>query len=141
MANKVILRGKGWKEEGTLDAAASPGMFCSLSADGKYDPGHGGADGADIECLILEEDALQGKTLDQAYSSGDRGFFHIPIPGDVCNLLVTDGESIAVGDILIEDASTGLWIEAAGTEAKLKFKALEAAAPSGANGFCKCRCM
>ena len=135
----LILTGRQF--EGEADAAISPGMACVLSADGNYDPWGGSANGENDEVLIALEDALQAKTIDDAYADGDQLFMCAPLPGDVVLVLVKDGESVAVGDKLIREnnSNSGLYIKTTGSPETEDFKALEACAPSGSNKLCKAR--
>lgn len=96
----IVLKGKGHYDEGESDAAISCGMAVALAADGNWDPTT-----STVGLSIAVEDALQGKTVDDAYADGDRLFLYHPVPGDVVNVLVTSGENIAVGDKLA--VSTG----------------------------------
>lgn len=141
--NTIVLKGKGHHEEAFIDEVASPGMAVELAADGKLDQ----VQSTQAEALknvaglkILKEDALQGKTVADAYAAADLAFYYEPVPGDHVQLLIKDGETIAVGDtIVVEGAGSGLFVEAAGTETRYQAEALEAVSPSGANGLCKCR--
>lgn len=139
-SNTIVLKGGNHFDEVTLDAAASPGSAVELAADGKYDP----VVSTQAEALkgglqpILCEDALQGKTVDDAYSSGDKAQAYYAVSGDQIQVLIKDGETIAVGDlVIVEGGGSGLFVEAAGTETAYQGRALEAVSPSGANGLCK----
>ena len=132
----------GHHDEGIADSAISPGMAIELAADGKYDQVQSAlAEAMKREFPIAKEDSLQGKTIDDAYAQGDRVFFWIPLPGDRANLLVKAGQNITVNDVLVVEAGgSGLWVEAAGTEFRYTFKALESSGGAlAANGFIKAR--
>mgnify|MGYP007077480912 CR=1 FL=1 len=127
--NTIVLKGKGHHDEGEAGAAISPGEAIRIQSDGTYDPesqsppdattGHRGL-------YIAKEDALQGKTVDDAYASGDTVFFYTPLPGDVCQILVKSGEDIDVGDeIYVEGAGSGLFIESTTATDHAQFEALE----------------
>jgi hypothetical protein len=138
--NKIVLKGGGHYDEGTLDAAVSCGSAVELAADGNFDP----VQSSQAEALkqgiplIAIEDALQGNTVDDAYASGDIVFTYQPVAGDHLQVLVKDGETIAIADkLVVEGGGSGLFVEAAGTETAYQVKALEAVSPSGANGLCK----
>jgi hypothetical protein len=138
--NTIILKGGNHQIEVTLDAIASPGMAIELAADGKYDP----VASAQAEALkqgiqpVLIEDGLQGKTVDDAYASGDKAQAYQAVAGDHLQVLVKDGETIAVADkLVVEGGGSGLFVEAAGSETAYQVKALEAVSPSGSNGLCK----
>jgi hypothetical protein len=131
---------KGTFNEGEVGAALSPGMAIELQADGAYDPLQAAiGEAVKGEVIVAIEDALQGKSVDDAYTVGDPVQYYIPLPGDEMNVLVKDGETIAIGDDLVTEATSGLFVEAAGTEGRYMFKALEAASPSGANALVRCR--
>lgn len=142
----IHTRGKSkahW-DEGVLDTAASPGMHIAMAADGKYDPSPAAtAELAKVRPKVVREDSYQGKTVNDAYIIGDRVFYFTPMPGDHCLLLIKSGQNIVVGDTIIaEGGGTGLWIEAAGTEAAYHFQALDSSAGVlGANGLIKCECL
>lgn len=137
----IVLKGKGHYDEGEADGAISPGMAVELAADGKYDAQVAAQAAALKQGLkVALEDALQGKTVADAYAAGDRLFFYSPLPGDHIQVLVKDGQTIAVGDsLVVEGGTSGLFVEAAGTETKFQLEALEAVSPSGSNLLCKCR--
>jgi hypothetical protein len=125
----IVLKGKakGHHEEGILGTVATPGMHVTLQANGQYNISpEATAELVKRGIFIVKEDELQGKTITDAYAVGDLGFFYKPVPGDHLNLFVKTGLNIAVGDIITaEGGGTGLWIEAAGTEAAYKAQAYE----------------
>lgn len=69
------------------------------------------ADGAIGPICVLREDSLQGKTLDDAYVSGTRGFLYWPVAGEQLNMLINDvagtGDDYAIGDALMVEQTTG----------------------------------
>jgi len=143
MSNIIVLKGKGNYIEKVTDAICSPGMGMELAPDGKVDRLQAtlaeAAKGV-AGLKIAVEDALQGKTVTQAYAVGDVCFMYEPLPGDEVQLLIKDGETIAIGDtILAEGGGSGLFIEAAGTETNYVAEALEALSPSGSNGLVACK--
>lgn len=91
----IVLKGKGHYDEGEADAAISCGMAVAMAADGNWDPTT-----STVGLSIAVEDALQGKTVNNAYADGDRLFIYHPMPGDVVNVLVVSGTNVAVGDKL-----------------------------------------
>lgn len=125
--NKIVLKagftdGGAEHEEGELKAAATPGMNVVLAADfsvmgrDKYTPGSTdyvgtgtGITTAKQPLKILKEDALQGKTINDAYASGDNAFIHIAKPGDVLQVLVKSGETVVKASGLTAD-STGKFV-------------------------------
>ena len=144
MAFTIVLKGNGYghHDEGVADAAISPGESIQLASDGKYDPNPATkAESIKGDLLIATEDGLQGKTVSDAYASGDKVFFYIPCCGDHVNVLVKSGEDIAVGDKLnVEGGGSGLFVEAAGADALYQLTALESSGGAlGANTLLKCR--
>jgi hypothetical protein len=125
----IVTRGmaKGHHDEGILGTVAIPGMHVTLQADGEYDKSpETAAELVKTQVLIVKEDQLQGKTINDAYAVGDLAFLYTPIPGDHINALIKTGANIAVGDkITPEGGGSGLFIEAAGTEAQYRAKARE----------------
>lgn len=143
MAFTIVLKSNyGHHEEGIADAAISPGESIQLASDGKFDPNPATkAESIKGGLLIATEDALQGKTVADAYASGDTVFFYIPCRGDHVNVLVKSGQDIAVGDVLnVEGGGSGLFVEAAGADARYQLTALESSGGAlGANTLIRCR--
>ena len=122
-SNKIVLKGDfGMHEEGRLNAIAYPGMNVVMTADFSslerhvYTPG--GTDyvgtGTGITTTkapvkVLKEDALQGKTVDDAYAADDPGFIYIPQPGDMLQVLVLSGQNVDKGEGL-SAGSDGKWV-------------------------------
>jgi len=104
----IVLKDKGHHDEGIADAAITPGMAVAMAADGKWDPTT-----STVGLTIATEDALQGKTITDAYAQGDRLFMYHPVPGDHVNVLVPTGQDIAVGDKLAVGTG-GKFVETAG---------------------------
>ena len=94
VGNSIIVRAERDNyDEGVLAAIAKPGMNIVLGSAGTYTPGVGLA-----QTAIVIEDALQGKTMSDAYASGDLVRFITPEPGDRVHLLCLSGEDISVGE-------------------------------------------
>ena len=85
-------------EEGRAGAAITPGMLIALNNAGAYVP-HAAADGAAQKAFALE-DALQGKTIDNNYESGDLVRFIIAGPGDHILAILEAGANVADGALL-----------------------------------------
>ena len=78
----------GHHREAILDAALLPGQnVIPIAATGHIDDGV-----ATTGLRILKEDALQGKTVLDAYAIGDQGQYCIPQKGDRILVLVLSGE-------------------------------------------------
>lgn len=113
--NKIVLlasysEGGTESEEGPLAAPASPGMnvvpTTAADAQGRrtWTPGAtpvgGTAAGAAAgPVTVLKEDALQSKTVNDAYASGDNGFYHRAKKGDKFQVLVASGQTVLKGDL------------------------------------------
>jgi hypothetical protein len=138
----IVLKGYGHHEEGVLGTIAAPGEAIELQGDGEYDRLVSVVATALKGGLkIVKEDALQGKTVDDAYAIGDTVFLYSPIQGDHVQVLVKTGEDIDIGDnIVVEGGTSGLFVEAAGTETKFQLEALEdSGGVLAANTLIKCR--
>jgi hypothetical protein len=112
----IVLKGHGHHDEGRCGTAISPGMAVEMAADGEFDPTVS-AQAAALKggLKVAKEDALQGKTIDDAYAVGDVLFYYEPEPGDVIHALVKAAANIAVGDkLVVEGGGSGLFVEAAG---------------------------
>lgn len=109
----IILKALGHHDEGIADATIYPGEAVRLAADGKYDPETlSAAEAARRGLKIAKEDALQGKTITQAYAAADVLFFYSPIPGDHIHALVKTGEDINIGDFLgVEGSGSGKFVK------------------------------
>jgi hypothetical protein len=144
-SNTIVLKGKGHHDEAVTYEAISPGMGAELYLDTTLKLAK--PQGTQAETLkagisIVKEDALQGKTVDNAYAAGETGFYYTPLPGDHINILIKSGEAVALGDVfVIEAGGSGLFVEAAGTETKYQFKALEAAGTLAANTLVEAVCI
>lgn len=125
-ANTIVLRGDedGPYVEGILAAAASPGMNLVMTAaiDAQlrdtYTPGATPAGGtaagaASGPIKILREDSLRGKTVTDAYAAGDDAFVYIPQKGDILQVLVATGQTVAKGNGAAAGAD-GRWSTATG---------------------------
>lgn len=99
--------------EGTLAAGQTPkpGQFLRLNEDGTYSVWNGEVDGERDELILVVEDHLQGKTLNDAYQGGSRFFAYIPLPGDevqaLFNYEADASTSVTAGDKLVIKSGTG----------------------------------
>ncbi len=130
---------------GEADAAILPGEMVELETDGLFDP----LQSTQAEACkgiaglkIATENALSGKTVLDAYADGDQLFYFQPNNGDHCLVLVTSGENITIGDVLVPvGGGDGKFVEAAGTETRYFFEALETTGALGADTLVKARCI
>jgi len=100
MANRIHSKGDWRHEEASAGAAGIyPGMLVMLNSAGAvvvHD-----TEGGNAECAIVMEDALQGKTVDDVYTSGEIVFYGIPVTGAVFNVLLEAGQTAVIGSKLI----------------------------------------
>lgn len=116
MANTIVLSGKGHYIEGTADEGIYPGMPVQLMSTGNYRMWDGTANECDLDILAIE-DALQGRNHTTTYATGERLLMYIPLSGDVCQVRLKTSENVAIGDRLVREDNTGLWIKSTGAAA------------------------
>jgi hypothetical protein len=79
--------------------------------------------------VVLTEDHLQGKGIDQAYENGKMGHFYVPLAGDELLMILGDvsgtGDAHTIGELLLVDDGTGELIVTTGTPQKESFICLE----------------
>jgi hypothetical protein len=88
------------------EADIYPGMLLEMASDGeviKHDSEYGFG-----EFMIAAEDALQGHTVDDAYTIHEIVQCLLPTKGAEVNLLIEDGEDVEIGEILVSSAN-GHW--------------------------------
>lgn len=131
--------------EGVLAAGQTPkpGQHISLKSDGTYEAWNGAADGERDEVIILCEDILRGRTVDDAYAAGDRFRAYIPLPGDEVQCLFGNAsgtaDDVLVGDKMIIDDGTGKVIVTTGSPESEPYRALEAITDPTADQLLLCR--
>jgi len=132
---RISAKGDYRQEEGRGDATISPGMLIELMSTGYVSP-HA-TEGGFAEAAFATEDALQGRTVSNNYSSADLVTYILPVKGAVVNALIEAGQSIAIGDKLIS-AGNGKLIEngqeASATTVKQIIAIAEAANDLSASG-------
>lgn len=125
--NKIVIKGKYSEggvehEEGPTKIAAYPGMNMVMTNDHEqqgrqvYTPGstdYAGT-GTDVTTakapiMILKENVLTSGTVDTVYEALDNCFIHIASPGEILQVLVLSGQTIAKGGGLSAN-SNGKWI-------------------------------
>ena len=108
MANRVHNAGPFEQNEAVAgESGIKPGMLLKLNSSGQVikHATEGGVLGD--EKLFAMEDALQGANADTAYTSGEIVTYMVSPPGSIINMLIEDGQDIAVGDKIMS-AGNGL---------------------------------
>ena len=101
-ANRIHSKGPYIREEAVAaEDGIYPGMLLKLDSNGKFAI-HDDAGGR-AEALFAEEDALQGKTVDDAYSAGDTVTAILPGLGSEVRALIADGNDVSIGDRLVSN--------------------------------------
>jgi hypothetical protein len=127
--NRIVIQGdqgKGNYEEGTIKDTSSPGTIMQVQAaalDGNrrfnWIAANSGTDGLNKASAVLREDLTQGLPMTTAYVTSTHCFLYHPIPGDELNCILGEvagtGNTYAIGDMLMQDAETGLLVPAAST--------------------------
>ena len=99
IVKRIAKKGEYRHEEAVAgEAGIYPGMQIKLNSAGAVikHATEGGALGDEI--LIAAEDALQGKTVDDVYTSGDIVTYYIPTRGAVMNMIAEAGTALGIGD-------------------------------------------
>lgn len=91
-------------EEGVAAAAITPGHLVEVNSDGKLQV-HS-TEGGNVLPMVAIEDSLQGGLITKAYAADDRVQAWIPTRGDIANMILADGETVAIGDF-VESAGDG----------------------------------
>jgi len=144
---ELKIDGSSRYEEGFASAAISPGMLIERTPGtlGNEVTPHNFAGGGG-EVMIALEDALQGKTINDAYVAASAGPPAVPADmisyrlakaGEEYFVLLKDGEVAADGDPLTSGGDGTFTVAAAGEE--VLAVAVEALSPSGANAHIKAR--
>jgi len=130
------------KRSAVIDAGNTilPGMLVALDADGEWELLTTGGGASDF--YIADMNTIEQKAVTEALTIGDTASAFVPEVGCTYNIILKDGEDVAVGDPLTSEASSGLVVGATLTGATpdtVMFVAEEALAPSGANGRIRAR--
>ena len=99
MANRIHCKGSYRHEEMKAnEASIYPGMLLKMDSNGEVGmhDDQGGALGDEI--LIAEEDALQGTTVDHAYSDDEIISIIIPNKGSVVRMRLAENEVLSIGE-------------------------------------------
>lgn len=95
----IKLKVKGSDDELIAAGAITPGHLVKRSSATQCVV-HATA-GGPAERMFACEDALQGKTVDDAYASTNPVSLVRALPGDRINAIIKAGENIAAGDLLV----------------------------------------
>lgn len=99
-ANRIQLDGESFVlEEAPAHEALSPGHLIEKNADSEVQL-HATEGGFGL-VMVAAEDALQGKTTDDAYAAADIVQCHIQRSGTRFQGLLRAGENVAIGDALV----------------------------------------
>jgi hypothetical protein len=150
--SKIHLIGEGRYEEGQAAGILKPGHLLRLTTGGSASTEDSGRDrrllvhnevGGPCEAMFATEDALQGKTIDDAYAIGDRVFYVIANKGDVVQALLSGGEITNIGSYLVSNGDGTLQVEAGSDAGQARIAvALEAVDQSSSDevdSWVKCR--
>jgi len=90
-------------EEYAAAATLYPGNLLEITSAGTVQK-HSGA-GKTAPCLFALEDALQGKTIADAYSAGDKVQVWVAVPGEIVYARLADEETVVIGDFVESNGS------------------------------------
>lgn len=114
MASQTIkIKSDGPQDEALAAAALSPGHLIQHDSNGKVLKHN--TEGGYSDVKFAEEDALQGKTVADAYAAGDVVTFRNYRRGDIVNALLKAGVSYSKGDKLISAGDGTLKKQSAAT--------------------------
>jgi hypothetical protein len=137
---------RGVRDEGKTAAGSAvyPGQAVEMNSSGLYDePASTAAEYTKKRLMVATEEVNhhEGKTIADVYPASAQIGFYIPLPGDEVNVLVKAAEDIDIGDVLtVEGSGSGLFVEAAGTEAKYAVESMEDSGGAlAANALVRCR--
>ena len=144
---KRRIHNKGDYRQEERDATAvaiQPGMLIMLTSTGAVQAHN--VEGGRAEAFVAGEDALQGKTVTDNYAVSAKVTCLLPAKGSVVNMLIEDGQDIAIGDELISAGNgtlkEGSDLESGETLSKVIFIAEEVCDLTGSdtsNTLCACR--
>ncbi len=86
-------------EEYEIAEALYPGHLLEFKSDGTVQK-HSTAGGNVAPVMVPIEDALQGKTISDAYADGDMARVWVPRAGDEAYLILADNQDVGIGDLL-----------------------------------------
>lgn len=104
MANKIVLKGNPDQETGTAGGTITPGHLLQLNSSDQYVV-HGVA-GGNHSAIFAIEDSLQGNSIGDDYTTGNKMQIVNCAPADEINAILHTNQTIAIGDYL-ESAGNG----------------------------------
>lgn len=114
MARRIHRKGDFRHEEANAGAdGLYPGMLVQLASDGDVEA-HSTEGGYAERCILLE-DALQGKTVSDAYTSGAKASYGIFAPGSEFNGLIAAGENVTKGTKMVSNGKGKFIAQASAT--------------------------
>jgi hypothetical protein len=124
MGNTIHLKGdRVFEQSRTAGATLTPGQLVMINSSNAYVV-HA-TSGGYASRTVVEEDALQGKTIAGTYSSGDLVAVSHNLPGGESYVFLKAGENVEIGDHLISGGD-GTLIKTTGTPTQIMAVALEA---------------
>lgn len=124
MSNTIHLKGERvFEQSRAAGATLTPGQLVMLNSSDAYVV-HA-TSGGFASRTVVEEDALQGKTIAGTYASGDLVAVSHNAPGGESYVFLKAGENVAKGDHLISGGD-GTLIKTTGTPSQIMAIALEA---------------
>lgn len=106
MSNQIVLLGDFRQEEMLANTTGIlPGMLLQQTSAAADTCAVHSVQGEISERMFAMEDALQGKTVDDAYASGAPVQIAVVAPGSVVNAIIEGGQTIAKGEKLISSGN------------------------------------
>jgi len=106
-------------EEMTAAGTITPGMLVEQGTAGTI-VAHSGA-GETVLPMFALEDELQGGTITDDYSSGDKVQVWIPYRGDQVYALLADGETAVIGSLLESNGAGALRVVVTGSAGEVEY--------------------
>ncbi len=100
-AKTIVLKGMGIRKERIAAAAITPGHLVEITSANKVQV-HATGGGLAQKAFAVEDD-MQGKTISDAYATGNRVQYNVFCGGEEVNAIIADGENIAIGDKLVSN--------------------------------------
>jgi hypothetical protein len=98
---RIHAKGTYQQEEAVAASAITPGMLVEFFGKAGTLQPHSTEGGQAPEAAFAVEDALQGKTVSDAYAAGDVVTYILPSKGSCVNAILKDGYDYSIGMQLI----------------------------------------